>query len=119
MREPLWTRSSEKGDLGMHVRTTRVIGVCLFGLHSALSSMCCTALILNTIGNGADGESKSLWYSKTEFAAYWRDLTESYPMMTNICVNGGVIAMIVSFLRLQSHGKAVALEESAEGKKKK
>jgi len=49
-------------------------------------------------------------------------LTEKNPMLTNICFNGGILAIITSFLRLQAHGKAIELEKqgtAGETKKSK
>jgi hypothetical protein len=45
--------------------------------------------------------------------------TEKNAMLTNICVNGGVLAIVTSFLRLQAHSRALALESTEDSKKKK
>jgi hypothetical protein len=62
-----------------------------------------------------DLEQKRYWYSHTRFAEVWVFLTEKNAMMTNICLNGGIMAIIVSFLRLQAHATGKALNA---GKKK-
>lgn len=67
----------------------------------------------------ADVENKKYWYSHTLFAEYWTYLTEKNAMLTNICVNGGVLAIVTSFLRLQAHSRALALESTEDSKKKK
>jgi flagellar biosynthesis protein FliP len=65
-----------------------------------------------------DAEEQKHWYSHTEFGKKWRWLTEKNAMLTNICVNGGILAMITSFLRLQSHRRAEVLEASKTESKK-
>ncbi len=83
-------------------------------------------LVVGTIGMvvGACGlavlldvESKKYWYSHTRFAELWMMVTEKNAMTTNIFLNGGVMAIIISFLRLQAHAAAKAL--AASGKKSK
>lgn len=65
-----------------------------------------------------DVENKKYWFSHTKFAEFWVMLTEKNAMMTNICFNGGMLALIMSFLRLQAHAQGVALEKSGSKKKK-
>lgn len=60
-----------------------------------------------------DAENKQYWFSHTRFAALWMTITEKNPMATNICLNGGIMAIIISFLRLQAHKAGLAV-----GKKK-
>jgi hypothetical protein len=62
-----------------------------------------------------DMESKKYWFSHTRFAELWVILTEKNAMTTNICLNGGIMAIIISYLRLQAHGTAKAM--AASGKK--
>lgn len=66
-----------------------------------------------------DVENKKYWYSHTKFAEYWIMLTEKNAMTTNICFNGGMLAIVVSYLRLQAHAQGLALERADAGSKKK
>jgi hypothetical protein len=61
-----------------------------------------------------DVENKRYWYSHTRFAEMWMMLTEKNAMTTNICLNGGIMAIIISFLRLQAHGAAKAMVKSGK-----
>jgi len=65
----------------------------------------------------ADNESRHYWYSNTEFADWWRWLTEKNPMFTNFFLNGGLVSILVSFVRLYEDNKAQK-SLSKSGKKK-
>ncbi|WPT18076.1 hypothetical protein PSENEW3_00006078 [Picochlorum sp. SENEW3] len=84
----------------------------LIGIIGIIVGCCGIAVLL-------DVENKKKWYSHTLFAEYWTYFTEKNAMLTNICVNGGVLAIVTSFLRLQAHSRALALESTEDSKKKK
>lgn len=80
----------------------------LVGIIGVILGSCGLAVLL-------DVESKQYWYSHTRFAELWMKATETNAMTTNICLNGGIMAIIISFLRLQAHNAGKAL--AASGKK--
>jgi hypothetical protein len=43
-------------------------------------------------------------------------ITEKNPMATNICLNGGIMALILSYLRLQAHKAGQTLKASKKTK---
>lgn len=83
----------------------------ILGSFGILIGACGIAILL-------DIEQKKYWFSHTKFAEVWVMLTEKNAMTTNICFNGGMLAVIVSFLRLQAHANGVALEKSGSKKTK-
>ena len=104
----------QKGNLPPKVLTPYMANtyriLIVLGFVGVVLGSCGLAVLL-------DVESKRYWYSQTKFAELWLLVTEKNAMTTNICLNGGILAIIISFLRLQAHnvGKALA----ASGKKSK
>jgi hypothetical protein len=75
-----------------------------------LNSQFCICLFVS------DVEEKKHWYTHTQFAAYWRKLTEINPMVTAIAFNGGGIYSFILFARLRADNRARSAAE--KGKKK-
>ncbi|KAG7667836.1 hypothetical protein Ndes2526B_g01763 [Nannochloris sp. 'desiccata'] len=63
-----------------------------------------------------DQEEKKHWYAHTQFATYWRKLTEINPMVTAVAFNGGGIYSFILFARLRADNRA--RKASKTGKKK-
>ena len=92
----------------------------MVNVYRALIVLGSLGIVLGACGIAVllDIENKKYWFSHTTFAEYWVLLTEKNAMMTNICFNGGMLAVIVSFLRLQAHSQGVALEQAGSKKTK-
>jgi hypothetical protein len=94
-----------------------VLSPYMANVYRALVLLGIVGIVLGSCGLAVliDVEQKRFWFSHTKFAELWVFFTEKNPMLTNICLNGGLMAIIVSFLRLQAHSKGLQL--SASGKK--
>lgn len=98
----------------------KVLTPYMVNVYRALIVLGAVGMVIGACGIAIllDVENKKYWFSHTSFAQYWVFFTEKNAMTTNICFNGGMLALIVSFLRLQAHAQGVALAQTGSKKNK-
>ena len=96
----------------------KVLTPYMVNVYRALFAIGIVGMVVGVCGLAVllDVENKKYWYSHTAFATQWMQWTEKNMMLTNICLNGGMLASVTSFLRLQAHSNGLAVEST---KKKK